>query len=296
MTRVLVLGATGMLGCMVQRVLDRNPDIEAVPATRDGEQGSVTFDAGSDSVEELVADGGYDWIVNAIGLIGPRIDERNPASVARAIDINASFPHRLATALGGRQRVMQIATDAVFRGDSAPYVESDPHDASAVYARTKSLGEVASPGFINLRCSIVGPERPPPSSLLGWLLSQPWGARISGYTNHRWNGVTTWHFARLCEAVIRGEIGDLPSSLHVVPGDSVTKAELLELSLDAFGRTDLSLTPQPAETAVDRRLSTNHPEINRRLWSAAGYPNPPPIGQMVRELAAGHAGSPARGE
>jgi dTDP-4-dehydrorhamnose reductase len=300
-TKVLVLGATGMLGSMVARVLSQNPELDVSGTVRDrrlavgdeidsavgtAEIDLLEFDAAHDPVADLLAADDYAWIVNAIGVIVPSIDERDPASVARAIELNAAFPHRLAAARGGEQRVIQIATDGVFSGLSGPYAEADAHDAIGVYGRSKSLGEVAAPGFLNLRCSVIGPERSPAESLLSWLLSQPSGARITGYTNHRWNGVTTWHFARLCEAVISGSVGELPSPLHVVPGDALTKAELLELAGAAFGRSDVAVTRGAASEAVDRRLTTTHPEANHRLWAEAGYPSPPEIGRMIDELAA----------
>jgi hypothetical protein len=77
----------------------------------------------------------------------------------------------------------------------------------------------------------------------------------------------------------------------VVPADRVTKAELLELALAAFGRTDVSVRHAPGPGApVDRTLGTRDPEANQRLWRAAGYTGPPTIRAMLGELAA--AGGP----
>ena len=226
-----------------------------------------------------------DWIVNAIGLLDRHIDESDPDSVAAAIHVNATFPNRLAAAAGPERRVLHFATDGVFSGSNAPYDEKAPHDAVGVYARSKSLGEPRSPNCISLRCSIIGPENPPASSLLGRILSEPPGAIVAGYTNHRWNGVTTLHLARLCAAMIEGYDDPLPSVLHVVPGDAVSKAELIALCLLAFGRNDVTLEAEPSPASVDRTLRTLHPTINRQLWAAAGYAQPPTIGEMVRELA-----------
>ena len=75
----------------------------------------------------------------------------------------------------------------------------------------------------------------PPRSLLGWLLASSPGASVRGFTDQRWNGITTLHFARLCAAVIDGV--EVAQPQHVVPGDTVTKAELLELAAAAFGAT-----------------------------------------------------------
>jgi dTDP-4-dehydrorhamnose reductase len=284
MTRVLVLGAEGMLGSMVARVLARHPRVEVVPTTRHGDHGTPAFEVERDSIADLVASSGCEWIVNAIGVLDRGIDERDPRSVAAAIEVNARFPHLLLAAARG-QRIINVATDGVFSGRHAPYDEHSAHDADGVYARSKSLGELRSRLAVNLRCSIIGPERPPPTSLLGWALTQPSGAAIAGYTDHRWNGVTSLHFAKVCTALVVAAPESLPATLHVVPEDSVTKAELLGLALAAFGRSDVTVVAQPGPRPVDRTLGTVHEELNRRLWAAAGYRCPPRIAEMLEELA-----------
>ena len=175
----------------------------------------------------------------------------------------------------------------MFSGRNAPYDEAAPHDAVGVYARSKSLGEPRSPNCVTLRCSIIGPEKAPAKSLLGMILSQPPGAVITGHTNHHWNGVTTLHLARLCAAVIQDHAGSFPPVQHVVPGDAVSKAELIGLCIQAFGRNDLILSSR------SRRPSrwTGHfgqctQRSIERLWAAAGHAVPPTIGEMVKELAA----------
>jgi dTDP-4-dehydrorhamnose reductase len=287
MTRVLLLGARGMLGSMVARVLAEEPSLEVIATSRHGEGQTVAFEVGGNAIGELLDRAACDWIVNALGVLERRMDEGDPASVASAIEVNAAFPHRLAAAAEGRQRIINIATDGVFAGgDSGPHDEQARRDADGVYALSKRLGEVRSPHAVNLRCSIVGPEHPPSTSLLGWALSQSAGSSITGYTNHQWNGVTTLAFAKVCAALIDGPEVELPPTLHLVPGDSVNKAELLRLALDSFGKSDVRVVEEPAPFAVDRTLSTVHPQLNGLLWAAAGYPCPPTIKEMMTELAA----------
>lgn len=286
MTKVLVLGAQGMLGSMVADVLGSAPDLDVTTTARHAAAGrrTIGFDARQDSLS-AVLDAGFDWVVNAIGTIKPRIDETSADSVENAIAVNAIFPHRLAAETAARnQRVIQIATDCVFSGATGSYDEHAPHDPTDVYGKTKSLGEVRAANVVHLRCSIIGPEVPPPSSLLGWILSAEPGAELRGFTDHRWNGVTTLHFAKLCAAVIGG--AEVPAGLHVVPGDTVNKAELLELVLSSFGRDDVTVRHDVGPTSVDRSLATSHPAANQRLWESAGYAEPPTIAQMLAELSA----------
>jgi dTDP-4-dehydrorhamnose reductase len=282
MTKVLVLGAQGMLGSMVARVLRERSELDVVAMAR------ADFDVVQEPIGPLLDRGRFEWIVNAVGVIKRHIDEHAADSIEHAVAVNALFPHSLAAESAKRgQRVIQIATDGVFSGLRAPYDESAPHDATDVYGKTKSLGEVPAPHVVHLRCSIIGPERSPPSSLLGWALSSPPRAQLPGYERQRWNGVTTLHFAEICAAVIAG--AQAPWIQHIVPADSVSKAELLELALLAFGRDDVVVSRQPGPEAIDRTLTTRDKRANERLWRAAGYERPPTIAAMLRELAAHEA-------
>ena len=224
-------------------------------------------------------------MLNAIGILRAHIDELDPASVAAAIAVNGEFPHRLARAAAGAGvRVIHFGTDAVFDPASGPHDEAAPHLGTGVYAASKSSGEPGPGQAVILRCSIIGPERGGPRSLLGWALGQPAGATIDGYADVLWNGITSWHLAKLCAAIVT-EAASSPSPMHVVPADSVTKARLLELILAAFGRRDVGVRPVASPAAADLRLRTLHPDVNEALWAAAGWDAPPTIERMLTELA-----------
>ena len=298
MVDVVVLGGTGMLGSMAVKYLSGDPSLKVAATAR---VASLTeqmrrdlgaaewraFDAesaGAAQIRSAISESG--WVVNAIGVIKPYIHDDNAAEVARAVRINALFPHLLAGAAEATgARVIQIATDCVYSGQKGRYVESDKHDALDAYGKTKSLGEVGSPGVCHLRCSIIGPERKAHVSLLDWFMGQEQGATVNGYTNHLWNGVTTLHFAKLCQGIIRkGEA--MPHMQHVVPSEAVSKANMLQLFALHGGRQDLTVCPGPASLALDRTLATEDEEGNRAVWAAAGYQHPPTVPQMIEELFA----------
>lgn len=228
---------------------------------------------------------GANWVINAIGITKPFIKEDGAFEINRAIEVNSHFPHHLAQAAKDtRAKVIQIATDCVYSGQKGRYVESDIHDAYDVYGKTKSLGEVYADNFFNLRCSIVGPEPEEQKFLLEWFLNQPKKAKVEGFKNHHWNGITTLHFARICRGIIENSIA-LPHIQHIIPGDSVTKAGLLTIFAKEFRRRDIKIHEKKAGVLVNRTLSTNNEKLNRRLWKMAGYKMPPKISEMIRELA-----------
>lgn len=253
MHRIAIIGSTGMLGSMMAKVMP-----EALTISREA------LDAESPKYD-WYKEG--DWVLNAAGKIKPYCDD-----VPSAIKVNALFPHTLPT------KTIQIATDCVYSGKKGKYTESDPHDALDAYGKTKSLGE--APHIYNLRCSIIGPEEKTHTSLLDWFLAQ---TEANGFTNHLWNGITTYHFSKICQGAIREGIA-LPHLQHIVPADKVTKAELLRIIAKAY-KKDIKVTDVEAPEAVDRTLDTNNKAKNRELWKAAGYDTPPTIEQMITELA-----------
>jgi len=208
-----------------------------------------------------------DWIVNCIGKIKPWCGD-----IPSAIKVNALFPHALPA------NTIQIATDCVYSGLKGKYVESDPHDATDVYGKTKSLGE--APHIKNLRCSIIGPEIKTHTSLLDWFLQQ---TEANGFTNHLWNGITTLAFSKIAQGAIREGI-QLPQLQHVVPADVVTKAELLRIIAKAY-KKKIKVTDTEANEAIDRTLDTHNKAKNRELWKAAGYEKPPTIEEMITEMS-----------
>jgi dTDP-4-dehydrorhamnose reductase len=283
MTKVLVLGTTGMLGAMVHQWLKRDTELEVVGSARAGAgAGLRVLDVEKDGVDL----GGIDWVVNCIGVIKPYIHDDNRAEVTRAIYVNSLFPIKLAAAAeASSARVIQIATDCVYSGRTGKYVEGDAHDATDVYGKSKSLGEVTSERFLHLRCSIIGPEKKGFVSLLEWFRRQPKGAALNGYRNHDWNGVTTLHFAKVCQGIIRS--GSKISGLqHLVPTGDITKAALLRSFAEHLGRGDVTIKEVDAPSIIDRRLRTQNAERNAALWSDAGHTMPPTVPEMVAELAA----------
>ena len=295
--KVALLGGSGMLGSMVVDWLSRDPAIELTASVRSSElmhrfSGlypnvrwvEFSFEKAT-SDHELTVLHDQEWIINAIGVTKPLIRDDDPAQIEQAILVNAVLPHeigRIAARHGGR--VLQIATDCVYSGARGCYSEADFHDALDVYGKTKSLGESFQQDVYHLRCSIIGPEPREHKFLLEWFRKQPQRAQVSGYVNHRWNGITTLHFARLCGGIVRERLQ--PAHLqHVVPASTVTKAEMLRDFAKAYCRTDIEIREVEAKTVIDRTLTTASPDGNQRLWAAAGYTVPPTVSDMISEMS-----------
>jgi dTDP-4-dehydrorhamnose reductase len=271
-----------MLGSAVEQVL-RESGVEVITASRT--QG-VRFDAEDLGSAELISATGLsagDYIVNCVGLTKARIDESSRTSRELAVSLNIDFPSNLAAAAEqGGIRVIQVATDCVFSGTAGNYSETSGHDALDVYGKTKSLGEVPSENAMHLRCSLVGPEIGRSSLFFEWVRNQPTGAKISGYTNHIWNGLSSRAFGKVVTGIVQKDLFSAGLQ-HLVPSNRVSKDELIRLELAALGRNDVSVQSVAANIAVDRTLRTENSKQNRELFLAAGYLEIPTIEQMVIE-------------
>lgn len=293
---VVILGSTGMLGSMLLRLFTESGEFDITATYRDkdtcilerkySEVKFISLDvekANLKKIKDVIR--GSDWIINTIGVIKPYIHDSIGKEIDRAMLVNAHFPYLLSEATRGtNSKVIQIATDCVYSGLKGGYVETDLHDATDVYGKTKSLGEVYGKNIFHLRCSIIGPEIRGHKSLLDWCIRQPKGATINGFTNQQWNGITSFHFARICRGIIENRV-KLPHIQHIVPADSVSKAKLLKIMRKEFERKDVIIENTKIPTAINRILATNNPKLNQKLWEFAGFKTIPTVQQMVKELS-----------
>ncbi|KKQ78583.1 MAG: dTDP-4-dehydrorhamnose reductase [Parcubacteria group bacterium GW2011_GWC2_38_7] len=250
-----------MLGYMVYKVLARESDLAVSGTHRLDKMDPLYFDR-EDGLKKLGVicqqAGGFDYFINCIGITADRIKVCDSKSLLSAINVNAVFPHELATfAENHDSRVIHISTDGVFSGHAESHDESSPPNCVDDYGRMKCLGEAISDRVLNIRCSIIGPSPYTKGGLYEWFISHPEKAIVSGYTNHYWNGSTTLQFAELCRAIIEGNHYDtlrsVSSIFHFVPNDSLSKYELLKLFQTMF-REDITVVPTEHPGGPVRRI------------------------------------------
>jgi dTDP-4-dehydrorhamnose reductase len=268
-----------MLGRAVHKEARSSP-LKVISTARMADPEFIYFDCLHSNLESLISEVKPKFILNNIGFIKQKVrSESLDRETVRLV--NSDFPQRLAgVAASHDARVIQIATDCVFSGSKGPYLESSVHDATDLYGITKSYGEIDSDNVLNIRCSVVGIEQNSHYSLWSWLLNQPRNAIVDGYENHLWNGVTTQVFAKLMVNLVRSE-DESHGTFHLVPDDFVSKFELLNIFAKHSRRSDLEIRSVSAPEAVDRRLATNYPEVNTKLWRTAGFSSIPKVCEMI---------------
>ena len=267
--RVLVLGANGMIGSTVLRVLSEKRDWQVYGSVRDGslkrffsaEIGERLIEGIDvqlpDSLVRILDKTKPNVVVNCAGLTKHKPEAEDPLI---SIPINTLMPHRLAglCKLVG-SRLIHVSTDCVFSGEKGSYSEDDFADARDVYGKSKALGEVDYPHAITLRTSTIGHELQSNYGLLDWFLSQE--VRCKGYTRAVFSGLPTVIFARVVRDVVipRAEM----SGLYNVAAKPINKFDLLKLIADVYDKS-IDIVPDD-KLVIDRSLDA------KRFQSATGY-------------------------
>jgi len=281
MMRALILGGSGMLGHkLCQTFAGRFETFTTVrrPVSEFARAG--IFD--SVHVIEDVEANDFDRVAKTIASIKPQviinsigIVKQDPAATDRlaSISINALFPHRLAQLSGAAgARLIHISTDCVFSGRKGNYSEDDKSDTDDLYGMTKYLGEIASPGCLTLRTSMIGRELASSHGLVEWLLSQQ-GERIRGFKKAIFTGFTTEALSRIIADLVE-EHPKLEGIYHVT-ADPISKFDLLTLINQ---KRTLNIEIEPDETFICDR------SLNGTRFRAATNFVPPDWSDMVTDL------------
>jgi dTDP-4-dehydrorhamnose reductase len=273
--RVLVLGATGMLGSTFFRALSMDKSIEVFGTVRDT-GGAMHFSPslrhalipnvhleGETGLITAFSTTQPDVVVNCVGIIKQLPGANDHLS---SLAINSSLPHRIAkySSMVGA-RLIHFSTDCVFSGKDGNYTEGDFADAYDVYGRTKLLGEVEYKNTITLRTSIIGHELTSSNSLIDWFLRQ--SGEVKGFRRAIFSGLPTIEIVRIVRDYVLPN-PDLNGIYHLSV-DSINKYDLLSLVSENYAK-DVILIPDD-KLIIDRSLNSD------KFRAATGfYPKPWP--------------------
>lgn len=256
MTRVVIIGASGMLGFALHRSLhDQGYEVSGVvrssrPPASPWTNG-LKYIAGVDvsdinAVRRAIESVRASVVINAAGII---------KQVAATSDqshlflINSAVPRRLELA---SERdgfwFMHFSTDCVFSGRTGRYKESDIPDADDDYGLSKLLGEVHR-SALTLRTSIIGLGLKPNASLIDWFLSQD--GRAAAYTDAYFSGLPVNAIAKFVGQQLLPRMPGL-SGLYHLAAERIDKASLLDL-VSRRWKHDVTLEPD-SRVSIDRSL------------------------------------------
>lgn len=258
--KILVLGASGMIGSAMVRVLGENRAWEVfgtlrsacanrffLPSVASKLLPGVDID-NNDELARIFSRLQPEVVVNCIGLTKHRSESNDPVL---AIQINSLLPHRIAELCAvARARLIHVSTDCVFSGLKGSYVEDDLADACDVYGKTKFLGEVDYPHAVTLRTSTIGHELQSTHGLLEWFLSQK--GKCKGFERAIFSGLPSTVFAQVVRDIVIPRT-DLFGMYHV-GAKAINKYELLRLIAKVYGKAIEIIRDD--SFAIDRSLDS----------------------------------------
>lgn len=275
--RIAILGHKGMLGHVCKRYFSEiGYEVITIDDRYDMSYPDKFFDVVRVKRPEA--------IINCIGLIKQKSDDP-----LRLLLMNSVFPLQLNIRFPDTI-IIYPSTDCVFSGNGGCndnkrgyFVDTIP-DPTDMYGISKVLGEIVYryPYTWILRCSIIGPELVNRTGLLGWFLSKSdskknsgdnVGNTIYGYTNHKWNGITTLEWAKCAsELLTRVKNGDVHSKI-IQPGTLrvYSKSEILCMICDVW-KDDVEIVDKEAAIHVNRSL------VPMREWERK------PLLEQLKEL------------
>lgn len=289
MTKVLILGAAGMLGHkLCQRLPDQSYEVVATvrqPRERYSSYkevfGRTRLLEGIDAMDfeslaALVKNEKPFAVINCVGLIKQHREAENRLL---AVALNSYLPHRLdalCAELGSR--LVHFSTDCVFSGHKGQYREGDLSDAEDIYGRSKYLGETegAAGDSVTLRSSIIGRELiGPKHGLFEWFLSQR-GKRIGGFTKAIYTGFTTIEMARIVAKALAAK--QPLRGVYQVASAPISKFDLLGLLRE--------IGSYPVEIDANREFACDRSLVMDRFTDETGYVAPawkPMLEEMIAD-------------
>lgn len=256
--RILIAGASGMIGSTMFRVLSNNSDNQVYGVIRtsrarsffEGRYQQYLVDKSNytnvDQFAQLLADIRPHVVINCVGITKHLASSEDPLLL---IPVNSLFPHQinsLCRLIGAR--FVQISTDCVFSGYKGSYTEKDIPDALDLYGRSKVLGEVIDDHAITIRTSTIGPELGTSYGLLNWFLSQ--SQSCNGYKNAIFSGFPTNVLAEIIDNYVLPQ-PDLHGLYHIA-SEPINKFDLLNLIRNKF-KKDIEIIPD-STVQIDRSL------------------------------------------
>ncbi|SJM94030.1 dTDP-4-dehydrorhamnose reductase family protein [Crenothrix polyspora] len=271
--KILVLGASGMLGNTMVRVLNEQKKFIVFSTVRSENikkyfpiEFSQRIISGvdienNDSLVNIFRIVRPDIVINCIGVVKQLA---NSYDQLLTISINSLLPHRLLRLCEiSRARLIHISTDCVFSGNIGNYIEQDLSDANDLYGRSKYLGEINDQAHVvTLRTSIIGHELNTQRGLVEWFLSQQ--IKVKGFKKVIFSGLPAVVLAEIIRDIV------IPNKslkgLYHVAAKPISKLDLLQLIADIYSKK-IQIIPDDS-LVIDRSLNAE------RFLKATGYVSP----------------------
>lgn len=268
MKRILVTGASGMLGSSLAIELSRSHNVYATGNSKISlPLNYKIFDLSNECYKELIDWSQPELIIHCAALTNGNYCQNNPLE---AFNVNGCATKKLMDASADDVKIMYVSTDAVFSSSLHMAKETDCPSPENVYGKSKELGEFfllnSNRDYLILRTTIVGLNAyGDKKGFVEWILNSVKSKEnISLFDDVLFTPISIWDFIL--------EIGFLIDQdsykskvLHLAGGEANTKYEfgktlLEELSLETtyIKKGYISKFTDRAKRSNDQSLDCSH--------------------------------------
>lgn len=309
MSRVLVTGASGLLGLSLCLDLARDHEVVAVSRGRlvhhPGVAARQVDLTDLSAVRELWAGAAPDVVVHAAALTSIETCEEHPDLARR---LNADVTEEVARQCRDRgTRLLHVSTDAVFDGSDGPYSEADATGPLSVYGQTKLEAEGrcldACPDALVARVNFFGWSAGGDRSLAEFFITALRAGRpVGGFTDVLFSPLYQRDLGDLLMAAVETRItgvrhaggpdvlskyqfGRLVAETFALDPELVQSASVAELSAGRVRSPRLALDSSRLARETGRALPTVRSGL-RRMRADEGSGR---VGELRRALTSSHS-------
>jgi len=270
--KILVLGASGMLGSAIINVLSEKQNWRVLGTVRSNNSKKffspkiasnlieVNNIINLDCLVKIFDKAKPDVVINCISLRKELLKKADPLMM---IPIYSLLPHQLSRLCKETGvRLVQMSSDGVFSGKKGNYKEDDAKDSEDIYGVAKKLGELDEPHTVTIRTSIIGHEIGSKNGLVEWFLSQK--KKCECFSGAIFSGFPTVEIAKIIKNII------IPNKqlkgIYHIASKPISKCELLTLIIKEYG-LKIKLTSNK-KIKINRSLNAD------RFHLVTGYVSP----------------------
>lgn len=236
-TRILIFGATGMLGHKIVQLLSSRKYLELYGINKNLKKRklleknfNIKFIEQKDKISKknlfiFFNKNSFDYVINCLGIIKQKDKKFSKKEI---VLINSRFPQIIdELSLLYKFKFIHFSTDCVFTGKKGNYSEKDFRDAKDLYGISKKNGEdLKKNNTLILRTSFIGHELFDNKSLLSWFLKTK-QKNIQGYSKAFFSGLTNLEISKFIYSIIVKK--NFYPGIFNLSGSKISKYELLKI-------------------------------------------------------------------
>lgn len=266
--RILITGATGMLGATLVKVFQNTFEVFATGSQEKGLsyfRNYKSFDLSQESYRELMDWAKPEIIIHCAALTNGNYCENNPEI---AFSVNGIALKRILASTNKDVKVIYISTDAVFPSELHMAKEGDCTSPQSVYGKSKEIGEFylknSTRDYKIVRTTIVGyNENDLKQGFVEWIVnSSKSKEEISLFDDVIFTPITIWHLAEALLSIIDNFHTIKKKTIHVAGNESSTKYEFGIKLLEALNLPTDTVKRGKIEYFIDRAKRSNDQTLN----------------------------------